>query len=762
MATLESLTQYWFPPVPTSPASRLCCIPGFEQSMDIFPPPCVRRFQNTYRNYGDNMRPQDTAAITGTPSFAKYRFSFGCLAITSMILLRIAALVAILAATVVSATAQSVAQDGNEDETDHSIRPGNDFYRYANEGWLRTAVIPAGQSSYGNRALVNEKTSQRVRELIQGAASGSPAKGSVAQKVGDYYASFMDENGIEAKKLTPLASEMVMISAVANKASLSAYLGTTLSGEVGGLTENADHIFGFLVNQGFEDADHNFVHLMQGGLGLPSRDDYLDPSPKEAELRAHYQAHIATVLKLAGIADSENKAARVLSLEVGIAKAFAPDADAADVFKQNNPWKRADFDVKAPGIDWAAYFRSAGLAEQSSFIVWQPSAVTGISALVNSESLEVWKDYLRFHLIEHYASVLPKAVAVEHFAFYDTILSGTQQAPDRSKSAIAATNGALGQAVGQLYTQRYFPPEAKAKAQAMAANLITAYQARISNLAWMSPQTKKKALTKLAAFKIGIGYPDEWTDYSPLDIVRGDALGNMRRAEAFLHSRNLDKLNQPVDPIEWPINPQIPGAVIMFSPNAEFFSAAILQPPYFDSEGDSASNYGSAGAGMAHEISHSFDELGNIYDAQGRLGDWWTTEDRAQFHAAAEKLVAQMNGYCPFADLCVNGKQVLSESIADLAGLLVAHDAYVLALNGKSDRVIGGLSGDQRFFLAFAQRWRNAQSESALRQQIKTDTHPPGMYRSDSVRNIDEWYKAYDVAPGDKLYLEPEGRVRIW
>jgi putative endopeptidase len=708
------------------------------------------------------MRHEDTKAVTGTPSFANHRFSFGGLASTSVILLRTTALVAILAATVLSAAAASAAQDGIEDETDHSIKPGNDFYRYANGGWLRTAVIPAGQSSYNTRALVNEKTSQRVRELIQGAASGHPAKGSVAQKVGDYYASFMDENGIEAKKLTPLADEMALISAIVNKTSLSAYLGTTLSGEVTGLTANADHIFGLWVNQDFEAADHNFVHLFQGGLGLPSRDDYLDPSPKMVELRTQYHAHIATVLKLAGIAASETRAAGILSLEVRIANAFAPDADAADVFKQNNPWKRADFDVKAPGMDWVAYFRSAGLVEQSNFIVWQPSAVTGISALVNSEALDVWKDYLRFHLIEHYASVLPKAVAVEHFAFYDTILSGRQQVPDRNKSAIAATSGALGQAVGQLYTQRYFPPEAKAKAQSMAADLITAFQSRISNLTWMSPQTKKKALTKLAAFKIGIGYPDEWTDYSPLDIVRGDALGNMRRAEAFLHLRNLAKLKQSVDPIEWPIDPQIPGAVIMFSPNAEFFSAAILQPPYFDSQGDSASNYGSAGAGMAHEISHSFDELGNIYDAQGRLGDWWTTEDRAQYHAAAERLVAQINGYCPFSDLCVNGKQVLSESIADLAGLLVAHDAYVLALNGKSDRVLGGLSGDQRFFLAFARRWRNAQGESALRQQIKTDTHPPGMYRSDSVRNVDEWYKAYEIAPGDKLYLELEDRVRIW
>jgi predicted metalloendopeptidase len=318
-----------------------------------------------------------------------------------------------------------------------------------------------------------------------------------------------------------------------------------------------------------------------------------------------------------------------LALEIQMARAHAPDSDAADVFKQNNPWKRADFNSKAPGMDWDSYFTSAGVAGQSEFIVWQPSAVIGTSALVGSEEIDVWKDYLKFHLIEHYASVLPKAVAVEHFAFYGKILSGTQQMPDRTDNAIRATNAALGQAVGQLYTQHYFPPEAKAKAQVMVADLITAYRARIANLSWMSPRTKEKALAKLAALKVGVGYPDTWIDYSALDVERGDAFGNMRRAEAFNRSRNLAKLKQPADPDEWRIDPQIVGAVIVFSPNTETFSAGILQPPFFDSQGDAASNYGSAGAGIAHEISHSFDELGNIYDDQGRLGNWWTAEDLA-------------------------------------------------------------------------------------------------------------------------------------
>jgi putative endopeptidase len=637
---------------------------------------------------------------------------------------------------------------------DRSIKPGDDFYRYANGGWLATSAIPAGQASFDTRAILTQKTSQRVRDLIQAAAAVQPVKGSVAQKVGDYYASFMDQDSIEAKGLTPLAGEMATISAITNKASLSAYLGTTLNTEVDGLTANADHIFGVWVNQSFTESDHYVFHLLQGGLGMSNRDSYLDPSPKTAELRAQYQAHIAAILKLANIADAETMAPRILSLEIRMAQAQAPDSDAADVFKQNNPWKRTDFGLKAPGMDWDGYFKSAGIAGEPEFIVWQPSAVTGTSALVSSEDIDLWKDYLKFHLIAHYASVLPKAVAA--------ILSDSQQAPDRSKDAIAATNAALGQAVGQLYTERYFPPEAKAKAQAMVSDLITAYRARILNLTWMSPQTKEKALAKLAALKIGLGYPDTWIDYSTLDVVRGDAFGNMCRAEGFNRFYNLAKLKRPADPDEWRIDPQIVGAVIVFTPNTETFSAGVLQPPYFDYQGDAASNYGSAGAGIAHEISHSFDELGNIYDAQGRLGMWWTADDLANYHAAAAKLVAQLGGYCPFPDLCVNGKQVLSESIADLAGLLTAHDAYVLSLKGKTDVVINGLSGEQRFFLAFAQRWRRIQSEAALRRQIKTDTHPPGKYRSETVRNFEAWYKAYGIAPGDKLYLKPEDRVGIW
>jgi predicted metalloendopeptidase len=642
------------------------------------------------------------------------------------------------------------------------VKPGDDFYKYSNGEWLAHVSLPAGQLIYDNRIMMAEKTRERVRDLIQESAVAHAPSPSEAQKVGDYYASLINEASIEAGGFAPLADEMASISAIANTSMLSAYLGTTLTREVDGLTANSDHVLGLWINQGFEDADHNLPHLWQGGLGLNETGRYLDNSPQAIELRSKYRAHVAAILKLAGLAESDSRAAGIVKLETSIARTFAPDSDAADVAKQNNPWKREDFDRKAPGMDWKAYFQSAGLAKQTNFLVWQPSAVTGVSALVASENVEEWKDYLRFHFIEHYAKVLPKAVRAEDFNFYGKILSGGSELPDRAEEAIDATNGALGEAVGQLYTQRYFSAEAKRRAQSMARDLITAYRSRIAKLTWMSASTKEKALAKLAALEIGVGYPDTWTDDSTLKIVPNDAFGNMRRAEAFYHDRDIAKLNQPVNPVEWPLNVQIPGAVIMFSPNAEFFSAAILQPPYFDAEGDSASNYGSAGAGMAHEISHSFDELGNIYDARGRLAMWWTGADQARFHDEAAKLALQLDAYCPFADLCLKGKQVLGESVADLAGLLVAHDAYVLSLTGKPDVVIDGLNGEQRFFRAFAQRWRRVQTETALRKQITTDTHPPGEYRTDTVRNVDAWYEAYKIGPSDKLYLKPEARVRVW
>jgi predicted metalloendopeptidase len=658
-----------------------------------------------------------------------------------------AALFAVLAVAAPAAPADNA---GVLQPIDRTVRPGDDFYRFANNPWLTSTTIPQGRPSYDSSAMLRDRNGPRVRDLIQSAAAAPQASSdpALAQKVGDYYAAWLDTAAIEAKGLAPLSADLAAIAAISDRDALSARLGTTLYPD-DGTNSATEGVFGAWIHQGFHDPDHAVPHIVQGGLSLAAA-DYTDPAPDKAAERTAYKARIAAVLKLAGIADPDIAAVRVLALEIAIAGTHASDADTADVFKTDNAWSRADFSARAPGLNWNAYFKAAGLENQNAFVVWQPSAVIGTSDLVTTQSLETWKDYLAFHLIAHYAAVLPKAVG-------DSTASA-----DRTADAIAATNAALGEGVGRLYVARYFPPEAKAAAALMVENIRAAYRARIETLAWMSPQTKQKALAKLAALKIGLGYPETWTDYSALVVTRGDAFGNFRRAEAFAWQQDLAKLHQPVNESEWAVLPQQVGAIILFMPNAEQFAAGVLQPPYFDPSGDAAANYGSAGAGLAHEVSHSFDELGNIYDAQGRLGLWWTPDDLAHYRAATATLAAQFAAYCPKPNLCLNGKQVSSEVVGDLTGLTIALDAYHLSLHGKKDTVIDGLTGDQRFFLAFAQRWRKLTTDAALEHQVAADTHPPGEYRADSVRNLDAWYAAFAVKPGDKLYLKPKDRIHVW
>ena len=395
-------------------------------------------------------------------------------------------------------------------------------------------------------------------------------------------------------------------------------------------------------------------------------------------------------------------------------------------------------------------------------MVWQPNAVTGISALVASQPLETWKDYLGFRAIEHASAFLPKAFVDESFAFYSRVLTGTPKQRDRWKRGVAAANAALGEVVGKLYVRRYFPPSEKARAQEMVRNLTEAFKQRIDRLAWMSPETKAKAKAKLATLKVGVGYPDKWRDYSGLEVVRGDALGNARRAEIFEYRRNLAKLGKPIDRTEWVMTPQTVNAVNLPVMNALNFPAAILQPPNFDSTRTAAMNYGAIGATIGHEISHSFDDQGALFDATGKLDNWWTKEDLAHFQASSRELVKQYDGYRPFPDIAVNGKQTLSENIADVAGLAAAYDAYRLSLGGKKAPVVQGLSDDQQFFLAFTQSWRQKIREPALRQRILTDSHAPAEYRGDTVRNLDAWYVAFDVKPGQALYLAPADRVQVW
>ena len=647
---------------------------------------------------------------------------------------------------------------------DRAVLPGNDFFHYANGTWLKATEIPADRSAYGTGAILSELTAKRTADLVAEAASKAAA-GSDAKKIGDYYASFMDEAAIDAKGLTGLQPTLDRIAAIKDGAALSRALGSTLRADVDVLNNTnftTDNLFGVWVAQDLSDPTRYAAFLLQGGLGMPDRDYYLDASPRMAAIREKYQAHVAAVLKLAGIADEGAKAKRIFDLERKIAEAHVPRVESEDVHKGNNHWPRADFAKRAPGIDWPALLGSAGLDKPAELVVWQPSAVTRIAKLVKSEPLATWKEYLTFHAIDHVATFLPKAFVDEGFAFYGGVLTGTPRLRDRWKRAMDATSGALGEAVGKLYVERYFSAAEKARAEEMVKNELAAFSARIEKLEWMAPATKAKAKAKLAALKVGIGYPDTWRDYSGLVVTRGDALGNAQRASLFDYQRNVAKLGKPVDRGEWVMNPQLVNAVNLPAMNALNFPAAILQPPYFDPSRPAVMDYGATGATIGHEISHSFDDQGALFDATGKLENWWTPEDFAHFKASSSQLARQYDAHHPFADAAVNSTLTLSENIADVAGIAVAYDAYRMAYGGKEAPAAGGFTGDQQFFVSFAQSWRTKMREPAARQRLLVDSHAPAEYRADTVRNLDAWSVAFGVKPGEALYLSPAERVRVW
>ena len=647
---------------------------------------------------------------------------------------------------------------------DAKVRPGDDWYQYVNGAWLAATEIPADRSTMSDSAMLSEQADQRTRDIIQETARNKNATAD-AKKIADFYNAFMDEATIEKSGLKPIEPQLREIAAVHDRKSLARLLGQKLRADVDVLNSTqlyTDNVLGLWIAQDLDDPSRYTAFLLQGGLGMPDRDYYLDDSPTTTAIRAKYTPHLARVLALASIQDAEAKAARIFDLEKHIATTHGSRVDTFDVVKANNHWSRKDFDVKAPGMDWQEYFTAAGLGAQKEFIVWQPGAVTGLAALVASQPIDTWKDYLVLRAIEHASPYLPKPFVDERFEFYSKTLNGTPKQRDRWKRGIAVTNAALGDAIGKLYVERYFAPQEKARAEAMVRNLLAAFSRRIDQLEWMAPETKVKAKAKLAVLKVGVGYPDQWTDYSALDIRPGDALGNALRAEQFETHRSLAKLGKPVDRSEWVMTPQTVNAVNLPVMNAMNFPAAILQPPYFDPKRPAVMDYGAMGATIGHEISHSFDDQGALFDASGKLNNWWKPDDFAHFREASQKLAKQYDQYRPFPDLALNGQQVLSENIADLAGLSAAYDAWRLSLGGRPEPVVDGFSGDQQFFMSYAQSWRAKAREPALRQQVITDGHAPDEYRADTVRNLDAWYKAFDVKAGEKLYLSPDARVRIW
>ena len=574
----------------------------------------------------------------------------------------------------------------------------------------------------------------------------------------------MDEAGIEAKGIAPIQAELDAIAALKDKTELAHALGQTLRADVDVLNSTdyyTNRLFGLWVSQNLDKPNEYAAYLLQGGLGMPDRDFYLEGG-RMVEMRKNYQDHITKVLTLAGINGADAKAKNILALEIAIARSHATQEDSNDVKKGANYWTRADFAAKAPGLNWDAYFEGASLKDQANFIVWQPSAAIGISKLVSSQSIDTWKDYLAFHALDRASSNLPKSFADEYFDFYQAKLNGTPKQQDRWKRGITALNDSLGEAVGKIYVERYFSPETKRRADEMVKNLLAAFGKRIDALEWMAPATKSHAKAKLATLKVGMGYPENWRDYSTLQINANDALGNSERAELFEYQRNIAKLGTPMDRTEWYLLPQTVNALNVPLENRLLFPAAILEAPFFDGAADDAVNYGAIGAVIGHEVTHSFDSSGALFDEQGRMVNWWTPEDLAKFDAAGAALAAQYDAYKPFPDLAVNGKLTLGENIADVAGLATAHDAYVLSQQGKPAVVLEGFSPEQRFFLAWAQAWRTKAREPAARNAVLTDVHAPAQYRAETVRNQDAWYSAFDVKEGQQRYLAPDNRVKVW
>jgi endothelin-converting enzyme/putative endopeptidase len=684
------------------------------------------------------------------------------------------AICALVTFFVIAARAQdaaSPAQEGSDTHgirlgnMDRSVKPGDDFYHFANGEWIRRTEIPSDRGAVGVFNTLFDLSNKRTRGLIEEAAKAGAPAGSGTRKIADLYNSYMDEAGIEAKGLTPLRPHLDAIAAIRDKKELARALGETLRADVDALNNTNFHtpnLFGLWVAPGFNDPEHYAAYLMQGGLQLPDREYYLSDSERMRGLRTKYQAHISAMLKLAGFTDTDARAQRIVELEHAIAEKHISLADNEDIHKANNTWTQADFTVKAPGLDWAEYFRGAGLSKQGSFMVWQPTAFTGESALVASTALETWKDWLAFHLIEAYSGALPKAIVEERFALFGKILGGTPEQQPRWRRGVALVNALLGDEVGKIYAQRYFPPEAKAQADAMVANIIAAFRKRIEALSWMDASTKAEAQDKLTTLYVGVGYGESWHDYSGYEVKADDLFGNFWRGFLFNYQHEVARLGAPIDRKEWSMTAQTVNAVNLPLQNALSFPAAILQPPFFDPQAPAAANYGAIGSIIGHEISHTFDAEGSAFDSKGRVRNWWTPSDSAHFEAATAKLAAQYDTYRPFPDLALNGKQTLDENIADVAGIAAAYDGYHASLGGKEAPVQGGFSGDQQFFIAFAQNWGSKTREASLRQQVMTDPHSPGEFRAATVRNIDGWYGAFDVQPGQKLFLAPGERVRIW
>ncbi|MES2297468.1 MAG: M13-type metalloendopeptidase [Pseudomonadota bacterium] len=642
---------------------------------------------------------------------------------------------------------------------DGAVRVQDDFFAHLNGKWLKSVEIPADKSSWGAFAKLHEDTQPQLRAIIEGAAKqANRAAGSDAQKIGDYYASYMDEKKVNELGMKPLDAEMGRIAALADKKDIAKLMAKYSKMGVG-------TPFDFNIHQDAKDSTKYVADFTQGGLGMPDRDYYLKADDARlVAMRAKYEEHVAKMMALAGDKDAAADAKNIVALETELAKIQWTKVELRDPVKAYNKVELAKLAEMIPAYDWNAYLADTGLSGKVSYvIVSQPTYLSAFNDVLVKTPLETWKAYFQWHVLSSYAGYLSTNLAEQNFAFYGTTLSGVPQMRPRWQRAVSTVEGALGEMVGKAYVEQHFPAERKARMEVLVKNLLASYKTSIDKLDWMSPETKKEAQDKLAKFTPKIGYPDKWRDYSALTVAGDDLVGNVMRSREFGYNRELNKLGKPIDRAEWGMTPQTINAYYNPELNEIVFPAAILQPPFFDASADDAVNYGAIGAVIGHEISHGFDDQGAQYDGNGNLRDWWTKADHENFAAKTKMLVAQYSAFSPLKGYNVNGELTLGENIADNSGLAIAFKAYKLSLNGKKAPVIKGMTGDQRFYMGFGQVWRMKMREAAQIMQVKTDPHSPGQFRTNgTLKNQPAFYEAFGVKEGDKMYLAPKDRVIIW
>lgn len=637
---------------------------------------------------------------------------------------------------------------------DTTVKPGDDFYHFVNGNWLKTNQIPPDRSSWGSFTKLAVETEVQVHDVVEQVQANAP-RGSAEQKVHDYYRSYLDVDAIEKAGIAPASPGLAEIAAAKTHADVARLMGRPDLG--------IDTPINIGVTVDEKNPDRYIVAVGQGGLSLPDRDYYLKDAASLAEIRKKFVAHVEKMLALAGEPDAKKQADAVLKLETQFAKRHWPVEKRRERELTYNLRTRQELDALAPKFPWNDMLTAAGLQAQTEFVVGELDAVKSLGEFFTSVPIATWQSYLKYHYVLAHASVLPKAFDDERFDFFGRTLNGQPQQRERWRRAVNALDGSLGEVVGQLYVQKYFPPESKKKMLDLVDNLRRAYAQRIRSLSWMTEDTKKVALEKLATFRPKIGYPDKWKDYSKLEIRMGDAFGNAVRARSFSWQFDLDRLGKPTDKDEWFMPPQQVNAYYNATFNEVVFPAAILQPPYFDPNADPAINYGGIGGVIGHEMGHGFDDQGAKSDEKGVMRNWWQPVDESAFKKLVDALVGQYDKYEPLPGLKINGRLTVGENIGDLGGLTVAHEAYEMSLDGKPAPVLDGFTGEQRFFLSWAQVWRELERDESMRNQLMSDPHSPALFRVHGVvRNMDEWYKAFDVKPEDKLYLPPEQRTRIW